>query len=125
MTSLQPNTQWRGVQQWQLTRVHDELHAVVLKMQQKPMTVVNTMNMLVGIAQKNGLNTRVLMVFLEQIVAGPDGVLGTDDDLLPASVVKAIQSLLSLDATMVEELLTFMFDVAEKTCASWWKCCVS
>jgi hypothetical protein len=116
-----------GVPSSQLRQIQHDLFNLVKKQQQESpstMTVVNTMNTLVSIAQRNGLNTRVIMVFLEQIIAGPDGILGTDDDLLPASIVMAIKSLFNMDANLVEELLDFMFDVAEKTCASWWTCCL-
>ena len=113
-----------GIKPWQFRLIHCDLRELVKVQQSNDMTVVSTVHALVNIASKNGLNTRVVMAFLKQIVAGPDGILGTHDDLLPASTIGAIKAVLTLDANMVEELVDFMFDVAEKTCESWLKCCM-
>lgn len=53
---------------------------------------------------------KLLMEMLTRIAAGTDGKLGTDDDLLPASTMAALKTLLEGD--LVDQTINLISDVA-------------
>lgn len=53
---------------------------------------------------------KLLMEMLTRIAAGADGKLGTDDDLLPASTMAALRTLLEGD--LMEQTINLITDVA-------------
>jgi hypothetical protein len=55
--------------------------------------------------------TRLVVALLETIVAGGDGILGTDDDLFSPEVIRGIKGLISTGA--LEDVMHFICQAAK------------
>jgi hypothetical protein len=74
--------------------------------------VTKTMEIIQTFPNLNGYEKKaLLMKTLREVAAGKDGVLGTDDDLLPPRTVEGIQVL--LDKDLMEDLTSTVLDIAK------------
>lgn len=74
-----------------------------------PMAIVAKGMELIDKAAAGGNKKELLLKILERVIAGKDGVLGTDDDLLPAKTVQDIQTLLK--SNVLESMVETIVDI--------------